>query len=206
MTSIKIFVEGIADEKFIIDYLKNEYNYSIEKNGIIITNGWDSINSKEGSEAIINEMNKNSDNDGVNLLIFDSDNDFTQRKDDLTNWKTGKKVNFELFLWPNNKDNGDFEILLENIINPINKPILDCWDNYENCLKQKQIPNRSAPLTTPARKTKVYAYLEALLGESKSQKKKIKEINRNYNEVEHWDLNSQYMNSFKSFLDTYFKR
>lgn len=203
MANIKIFVEGIADEKFIIDYLKNEYNYSIEKNGVIKTNGWDSINSKQGSEAIIIEMNKNSDNEGINILIFDSDTSFAQRTSDIINWKRQSNVDFELFLWPNNKDNGDFEILLENIINPINQPILDCWNNYENCLRQKQIPNRATPLTTPARKTKVYAYLEALLGESKKQKKKIKEVNRNYTDSEHWDLKSQYLNSLKLFLDNY---
>ena len=46
------------------------------------------------------------------------------------------------------------------------------------------------PLTIPAKKTKIYAYLEVLLGASKSEKKKIKEAYRDYTNVNHWDLNS----------------
>ena len=110
-------------------------------------------------------------------------------------------VEFELFLLPNNQDAGALEDLLEKIINPNNRPIFDCWENYEKELVELDIPERTPPpLTTPAKKTKIYGYLEALLGESKSQKDLIKEVNRNYENNLHWDLDAEYLEPLKEFL------
>ena len=110
-------------------------------------------------------------------------------------------MEFELFLLPNNQDAGALEDLLEKIINPNNRPIFDCWENYEKELVELDIPERTPPpLTTPAKKTKIYGYLEALLGESKSQKDLIKEVNRNYENNLHWDLDAEYLEPLKEFL------
>lgn len=40
---------------------------------------------------------------------------------------------------------------------------------------------------------KIYGYLEALLGETKSQKELIKEANRNYENPQHWNLDNEYI-------------
>lgn len=47
---------------------------------------------------------------------------------------------------------------------------------------------------------KIYGYLEALLGESKSQKELIKEANRNYRNTQHWHLDTEYLDPLKLFL------
>jgi hypothetical protein len=198
---IKIFVEGIADKRFLFDYIFHSFNIQLGDEDIIEAGGWTKINAKnEDDELIKNKMFQNSDNDGINIIIFDADKDFDKRKSEINEWKNKQNLNFELFLWPNNKDVGDLEVTLENIITPQNKPIFDCWHSYEKCLASKKIEGREIPLTTPARKTKIYGYLEALLGESKSQKKKIKEANRDYRIQEHWDLNSTYLKELKEFL------
>jgi hypothetical protein len=56
-------------------------------------------------------------------------------------------------------------------------------------------------LTTPAKKTNIYGYLEALLGESKSQKELIKEPKRNYENTQHWNLDGEYLGALKGFLE-----
>lgn len=56
-------------------------------------------------------------------------------------------------------------------------------------------------LTIPAKKTKIYAYLETLLGDSKSQKELIKEANRKYDNAEHWNLDAEYLVGLKKFLE-----
>lgn len=64
-----------------------------------------------------------------------------------------------------------------------------------------EIPSRTLPpLTTPAKKTKIYGYLEALLGESKKEKKMIKEIERNYENPLHWDLDAEYLERLEEFV------
>lgn len=61
------------------------------------------------------------------------------------------------------------------------KPIFECWESYEKELVKLDIPGRTPPpFTTPAKKTKIYGYLEAYHGETKREKELIKEANRNY--------------------------
>lgn len=96
------------------------------------------------------------------------------------------------------------EDLLENIINPNNRPILDCWENYEKELIKLDILGRTPPpLTTPAKKTKIYGYLEALL--FKNQKELIKEKKRNYENTKHWNLDAEYLEPLKVFLNKHLK-
>ena len=65
-----------------------------------------------------------------------------------------------------------------------------------------EIPSRTLPpLTTSAKKTKIYGYLEALLGESKKEKKMIKEIERDYKNALHWYLDAEYLERLKEFID-----
>ena len=84
---------------------------------------------KLSDEINIREMRINSDQGGVNLVIFDADKDVEARRKELEAIKEQYNVNFELFLLPNNKDKGALEDLLENIINPNNRPIFDTKRN-----------------------------------------------------------------------------
>ena len=201
----RVFVEGVADKKFIGDYYRhlfqeNAPQYSINHTGELMgdrTGGY----QKLSHEMNIREMRINSDNDGVNLVIFDADKDIEARRKELLAIQEQYGVTFELFLLPNNHDAGALEDLLEHIINPNNRPIFDCWERYEHELVQLDIPGRTPPsLTTPAKKTKIYGYLEALLGESKRQKELIKEANRNYEDALHWNLDSEYLEMLREFL------
>ncbi|MDR0612248.1 MAG: hypothetical protein LBG45_01965 [Dysgonamonadaceae bacterium] len=195
MSTVKIFVEGIADEKFLLDYIEHILPESAIKNYTIINaEGW-GINKK--TQQI---MQRNTDEGGVNLVVFDADIDFEDKKKEIEKWKTDFHLSFELFLFPNNRDNGTLENLLEEIIPEKNRPISDCWEGYEKCLKSKTIEGREKPLTTPAKKTKIYGYLEALLGDSKREKVKIKEKERDYGNIDHWDLGAAYLNPLKEFL------
>lgn len=78
---------------------------------------------------------------------------------------------------------------------------MNCWRNYENELKKIQLSwKQGAPLTTPTKKTMIYAYLEVLLGSSKSQKELIKEVNRDYTNTNHWNLNAEALKNLIEFL------
>ena len=204
MKRIRIFVEGDADKKFISDYyhhlfLEKAPQYSINHTGELKgdrTGGY----KKLSDEINIREMRINADQGGVNLVIFDADKDTEARRKELLAIQEKYGVEFELFLLPNNQDKGALEDLLENIINPNNSPIMDCWENYEKELVQLDIPGRTPPpLTTPAKKTKIYGYLEALL--KPSQKELIKEAKRNYENTQHWNLDAEYLEPLKGFLN-----
>lgn len=199
----RIFVEGDADKKFLSDYYHHIFQeeapqYSINHTGDLKgekTGGY----KKLSDEINIREMSINADQDGINLVIFDADNDIEARRKELEAIKEQYQVEFELFLLPNNEDKGALEDLLENIINQDNKCIFKCWDDYEKELVKQNISWRTPPpLTIPAKKTKIYAYLEALL--FRSQKNLIKEKERNYENTQHWNLDSEYLEPLKEFL------
>ena len=192
-----IFVEGLADEVFFRQYLHHLYGIIVPNNRIQRLDGWTNLKGSTWQQR----MRTNTANGGTNIVIIDADDDIEARRSDILSWRRQHGLDFELFLLPNNQDIGALEDLLENIINPSNRPILDCWEDYEKGLIKLVIPGRTPPpLTTPAKKTKIYGYLEALLFDSKSQKEQIKEVNRNYENTQHWNLDAEYLEPLKEFL------
>ena len=202
MKRFLIIVEGDADKKFFRDYYHHLFQEKAPENSFIFpkdnnTGGKDKLKSEETLQA----LRQNTNQDGVNLVIFDADEDIEARRKELLAVKELFGVEFELFLLPNDKDAGALEDLLENIINPDNQPVMDCWATYEGELEKVRIPTKTPPtLTIPAKKTKIYAYLETLLGKSRSQKKLIKDPYRNYENTQHWNLDAEYLEPLKEFL------
>lgn len=203
MKRFQIIVEGDGDKKFFEDYYHHIFGEKAPKSSITHpgkdgdTGGYQKLKSEEA----IGVMRQNTDMGGINLVIFDADEDTEARRSELLVIKEEFGVEFELFLLPNDKDAGALEDLLENIINPNNQPVMDCWQTYEEKLREVRIPSKTPPtLTIPAKKTKIYAYLETLLGKSRSQKKLIKDANRNYKNTQHWNLDAEYLEPLKEFL------
>lgn len=203
MKRFQIIVEGDADKKFFEDYYHHIFGGKAPKSSITHpgkdgdTGGYQKLKSEDA----IGVMRQNTDMGGINLVIFDADEDTEARRSELLVIKEEFGVEFELFMLPNDKDAGTLEDLLENIINPNNQPVMDCWQTYEEKLREVRIPSKTPPtLTIPAKKTKIYAYLETLLGKSRSQKKLIKDANRNYKNTQHWNLDAEYLEPLKEFL------
>lgn len=213
-TKAVIYVEGVADVKFVSDYLfhlqlipKKEDDTKSKR--IEIETSHNELLVLQSIEGITNLLNfaqdmKRNNNEGIqNLVFLDADKNYSLRQGQIIADLNSKDIIFNLFLAPNNKDNGALEDLLEKIINNQNKSIFVCWDHYEAELSQQQIawksPNQP---TTPAKKTKIYGYLEALHGESKSEKEKIKESKRDYNDSNLWDLDAKYLEPLKNWLMT----
>ncbi len=198
---VKIFVEGDADERFISQLIEHLFGEKIDKGTIVITKGWSSLVSPATEGAYLNSMRKNSADGGVNLVIFDADDDPAKRRTDILAWKTKHSVDFELFLMPDDSASGALEELLEGIINEENQPVMHCWTGYEDSLKKVELPWKNGePLTIPAKKTKIYAYLEVLLGKSRSQKDLIKEKQREYHNKYHWNLEAPALKPLTDFL------
>ncbi|MDI9364621.1 MAG: hypothetical protein QM541_06700 [Flavobacterium sp.] len=193
----KIFVEGEADIKFIKDFVLNRFNKTLGKSDIVNLGGWTGIR-KEVDQFLINSGPNNDE--GVNVVILDADAEhnlggFETRKAEIEAIKAELGIQFVLFLFPNNKDNGDLETLLSSIINPNNEDIFKCWASFENC-----ISGLKKNYTIPARKTKIYAYMEVLHGTTGSEKEKVKDKNRDFNNKEHWDLENMSLNPLYNFL------
>ena len=204
MRRFQIIVEVDADKKFFEDYYHHIFGEKAPKGSITHpgkgskTGGYQKLKSEDA----IGAMRQNTDLGGINLVIFDADEDIEARRAELLAIKEEFGVEFELFLLPNDKDAGALEDLLEKIISPANQPVMDCWQTYEGELEKVRIPTKTPPtLTIPAKKTKIYAYLETLLGKSKAQKELVKDAKRNYENTLHWNLDAEYLEPLKEFMD-----
>ncbi|MFY7829645.1 MAG: DUF3226 domain-containing protein [Flectobacillus sp.] len=192
----QFFVEGDADAKFLHDLIFYWYgiNTSIGKQGnensdILIIGG------KENLLKLWGTIQRNSILDIYSIIIFDADI-FVEESLKLESFK--KQYPFQFFLLPDHHKNGDLESLLIQLIHPNHQIILDCWDTYETCLSSNN------QYTLPARKTRIYAYMEALVGSSGKEKEKIKEAKRDYLNSFHWNLDAEILKPLKTFLDNYF--
>ena len=100
-----IFVEGVADKRFLEQLI--EYHWGkVKKESIVATGGYTNLLS---GNTYLNLMKRNSDDGGINLVVFDADDDCKQRRRDLLKWKAETGAEFELFLFPDDRTEGELE-------------------------------------------------------------------------------------------------
>ena len=210
MSKIKRLVEGIADAKFFQDLVEEWYDFplniaGLEKAGdIIYLGGKDAFDSASKLAKLSILFDQAAFLDIPVIVIVDADH---YPDNHLLFSSHSQTHGFDFFLLPNNAVDGDLETLLQTIIRPENQVIFDCWQAYESCLNGKETALTETGLfTLPARKTKIYAYLEALVGESGTEKDKIKERQRDYRNKNHWNLDPAHppLKPLKEFLDPFF--
>ncbi len=179
-----IYTEEKSDKNFLswcLDVWKNEDHFDQAHFDIIYVEGKDKLFSDEFCKRIENILkNKNQEYRQV-CIIFDadkkesqeSDADFDNKLKHICEKFKEKGINFpreQIFLFPNNQDDGDLETLLLEIAN--HKEFINCFESYLDCIKKKE---HYKPIKN-IRKSKWYAYLEALGLEDLYTKKNIFDI------------------------------
>ena len=166
---IKIFIEsGVNDAKKHEKETTNEQDFIMKviakhfpkcKYGtdyeIVGTGGWINL------QNLVFEFESNSDVGGTNLVIFDADEErnnggFMKRQAEIKNL-IPTTIKFKLFLWPDNKTDGDFELLLSKIVNPEHQCLLDSYEHFEDEVRRYD-PN-DEKYDIPGRKGEMYTYL-----------------------------------------------
>jgi hypothetical protein len=203
--TIRLFCEGISDQRFLRDFLKIHYDINIsdedlKKNKYIENMGsWNKLTSLELKI-------KERYSDLISLIFLDADDEKVIDKPGfeatvkfvtelMTEWNWTK---YDIFVLPNNQDSGTVEDLLENVINKKHSHIFECWNEFENCLSKDEL------LTIPAKKSKIYSYLECLHGVTNKEKDKCKDPNRDFQDESLWEirnLENPYIKKLKEFLD-----
>jgi hypothetical protein len=163
---IKIFIESgvnaakkhnketTNEQDFIVKVIakhfpKCQYGTDYE---IVGTGGWKNL------PILAFEFKSNSDVGGTNLVIFDADENkngggYAKRQTEITS-QMPSTIDYELFLWPDNHADGDFEMLLSKIINPEHQCLLDCYENFEDEVRAND--PEEVKYDTPGRKGEMY--------------------------------------------------
>lgn len=207
--NIRIFCEGISDQRFLRDFLKAHYNITVsedELKGNTYIENMGSWNKLKDRKKTITEKYS----DYTSLIFLDADNEKVTDKPGfdatikfvtelMATWNWSK---YDIFVLPNHQDTGTVEDLLENVINKKHKHIFDCWEKFENCLSVDD------KLTIPAKKSKIYSYLECLHGVTNQEKDKCKDPYRDFQDENLWEirnLENPYILKLKEFLDKHLK-
>ncbi len=159
------------------------------------------VGGKDNLSKVTQQLKSNSLDGGKNLILFDADfpsnnGGFSNRFQDISRQLQQYGIISDIFLFPNNKDDGDFETLLEKIIprKKCNDDFLDCYTQYENCLKTKGFH-------IPPRKGKLYAYIETMFSiHNLSLRKGISSGQWHFEKIEYWDMQSNELSPLKDFL------
>ncbi|MDO7807037.1 DUF3226 domain-containing protein, partial [Helicobacter pylori] len=166
-----IYTEGKSDKNFLswcLDVWKNEDHFDQAHFDIIHVEGKDKLFSDEFCKRIENILkNKNQEYRQV-CIIFDadikkenqeSDAGFNNKLKHIREKFKEKGTDFpkeQIFLFPNNQDDGDLETLLLKIAK--HDEFLKCFEGYLERIKSKEYYK---PIKN-IRKNMLYAYLEAL--------------------------------------------
>lgn len=181
-TPIRFFGEGKADKRFLEDFVK--HHFGIEEIDYVDVKGKDSIHLSK------NKFEMNTDQGGINLLIFDADNDFQAALDNVNKQKAMCGIAFETFLFPNDEATGALEDLLLQMTVPEHQGIFDCFKPFNQCLL-----GHNSDYNVPDLKIQIYSYLtfQYLVG---------KDPVRDYS-LSCWNLDADYAQPLKTFLAKY---
>lgn len=199
MSKIKIYVEGANDRVFLLNLLETVLGFSVSgfvfqkenvHGEILDLKGWGNLRKPLN----INDFKENILDNIKNIIILDADNEsngggFDIRLANIKATQSEFDLSFECFLMPNHCDDGSLETVLREMIKSENKPILDCLDNNDTCLRTAQ-ETAGRELNLPNGKGKIN-YFKTLL----------KDKGNDYKNETIWDWEHPYLNDLKQFLE-----
>ncbi|GAA8464540.1 hypothetical protein KKKH24_00780 [Helicobacter pylori] len=176
---ILIYTEGKSDRNFLgwyLNFLKCKDRFDI-----FDIEGKDKLILGEFPEIIEKFLKNKHQTYKQVCIIFDADKKESQESDagfdnklkHICKELKEKGIDFsreQIFLFPNNQDDGDLEDLLLKIAK--HKEFINCFESYLDCIKKKE---HYKPIKN-IRKNMLYAYLEALGLEDLYTKKNIFDI------------------------------
>lgn len=165
--------------------------YNISSNKVEFVNGYKNLVN------VIPTIKARCAEGGKVVIIFDADSlgnngGYETRKKDIEEVLGENNAQAELFLFPNNEEDGDFETLLEHLIQKEkHTQMLDCYADYETCLGNDYVH--------PNLKGKIFTYISAMKMSS-SKRRKLGNGEWMFDNAEYWSLESDYLKPLKEFL------
>lgn len=207
---VKIYIEGknkkVPESEFLRAIL-DHIGVPATSYELVYTNGYTSLmDASNGVNVAV--MRANTDADGKNLVIFDADTasnngGFSIRQNELLMKGKALGLDFDLFLWPDNSDDGDVEVLMESIARKDLYPeFFDCFGKYEHCISQRKNEKGDPFYTSPNRKGKLHTYFNSL-PISNTKKSKFGNGAWCWRDPEIWNLDAESLKPIKEFLSNY---
>ncbi len=165
-----VFVEGRSDKAFIRCLLQ-----FLDIDDVAVEHIGGGVSRLSNVAAVIKQRH---DADNRIAIILDANSDLKNRRRELKKEKNRLDLPVEReFFLPDDKQSGCLETLLERMAVSGHRDIYDCFDKYEDCLR-----DLSTTYETPNLKARIYAYCQVIGAETGPDKK--------YDDSAHWNLNA----------------
>ena len=138
----KIYLEtwksATPEYVFVRTLLENVLHKDMSQIELVCVDGWNNL------PKVVNTFKACTMSGGANLIIFDADSaanagGYQNRLDYIEQLIKQENLTAEVFLFPNNKEDGDFETLLEHLVQKsLHHTFFDCFHDYESCCTQSQ--------------------------------------------------------------------
>ena len=180
-----------TSEAVFIKTLIENLGYNMSSNKVEFVNGYKNLIN------VIPTIKARCAEDGKVIIIFDADSPgnnggYYTRREEIEKILDENKTQAELFLFPNNDEDGDFETLLEHLMQKTkHAKMLDCYTDYENCLGNDYVH--------PNLKGKIFTYISAMKM-TNSKRRKLGNGEWMFDNAEYWNLESDYLKPLKDFL------
>ena len=199
----KIFVEGKTDQALIQFLLEEKFAIKLNEgqvNDFIINcGGWTNLEKK--TSVLLDPLRL--ENKGKNIIIFDADGKnneggFEKRKKKLESVAKKLKIEFKIFLFPNNENDGDLESFYSSCFKKEMKFFKDCWGNLYNCIEENNI--YKLDLNVPTSADMVFSYVD-LFEKHKEEEYENKKSKRNYFDKGLWEFDFENNKNLKNLIE-----
>lgn len=193
-----IFIESSTENSYELQFIKAVAKAChLEIDDFVYVGGYTNVKKYKNKFLELEDGEKN-------LVIFDADytttgGGFLKRKQWLEQQKN-KEIQFELFLFPNNKDDGILETLLQRIVNPKYEQLLSYFKEYEQKISKFNEKLGCEVFETPDEKARIYSYISAFKRTRTERERFKNKHNWNFDNPEYWNMNSEALNPLKDFL------
>lgn len=199
----KIFIEAENNKTSEYHFLRTIINIFFPKKEVvfIFMKGIGNLYN----ETILNQI-RLAQEIGEQVIVFaDADTEdkgagYEKRKADIEHGMAVHNVSFQYFLYPNNQNDGDVEVLMENVARrDLHSIFFDCFEDYEKCISSVKNDLGEPKYNVPNLKGKLHTYMAA-------QKLPRKLCNRFgsgdwlFDNKDYWNLDVEPLQPLKAFL------
>lgn len=144
-----------------------------------------------------------ADAGGKTLIIFDADEEPTQRAEELKQRIAAYDPDPAVFLLPGPDQVGELENLLLQLVREQHQAVMTCYDDYEQCLQS--LSNSGEPYyNTPSTKRRLYDYVNVMpLAGDEWERHHKKGGQKIFENTDIWNLNAPAIQPLRDFLNQY---
>lgn len=157
------------------------------------------------SETILNQIHLAQESGEQAIVLADADTiakgfGYAKRKEAIDKGMATHTLSFPYFLYPNNQDDGDVEVLMESAARrDLHQVFFDCFEDYERCVSGAKNGSGDPKYNVPNLKGKLHTYMSA----QKLPRKWSKRFGSGdwlFDHKDYWDLDATALQPLKEFL------